>query len=351
MRNLFQRLRGLIAGGEDAVLVTIVASSGSTPRGSGARMLISASGHECGTVGGGAVEYRSEQMAAEILKTRQADHLEQFRLHPNDVADIGMICGGAVDVFFRFCAARDAQLLDLTDRIEACFARGEHFWLICNVTGGQTGAMSVYSEQSGLFGAALPEAVIAQLSGKPGTVEAGGESFYCEELQKPGKVYIFGGGHVAQALVPALAAVNFRCIVLEDRPEFARPELFPGVEETRLVDMNDLSLLQKEITANDCVCIMTRGHQNDIVVQSAMMKTPARYIGVIGSAKKQTAVREKLSAMGFTEKDFCNVFAPIGLNIGAETPAEIAVSIAGQLIMVRAGRDPADWAGERRALG
>ncbi len=351
MRNLFQKLRALIARGKNAVLVTIVASSGSTPRGSGARMLIGENGHECGTVGGGIVEYRSEQMAAEILKTQQADRLEHFRLHPDDVADIGMICGGAVDVFFRFCSAGDAQMLDLTERIETCFARGEHFWLICNVTEGQSGAMSVYSEQSGLFGAALPEAVISGLSGKPRTVEIDGESFYCEELQKPGKVYIFGGGHVAQALVPALAAVNFRCVVVEDRPDFAKPELFPGVEETRLVDMNDLSSLQKEITGNDYVCIMTRGHQNDLAAQSAMMATPARYIGVIGSAKKQDAVKEKLQAMGFTEDDFSNVYAPVGLNIGAETPEEIAVSIAGQLIMVRAGRDPVGWNGEKRTRG
>lgn len=145
--------------------------------------------------------------------------------------------------------------------------------------------------------------------------------------------------------MPALTAINFRCVVLEDRPAFAKPELFPGVEETRIVDMNDLSALQSEITADDYVCIMTRGHQNDLAAQSAMMATPARYIGIIGSAKKQKTVREKIKSMGFTDDDFKNVFAPVGLNIGAETPAEIAVSIAAQLIMLRAGRDPVDWNG------
>ncbi len=115
MKKLFDALRQALRNGEDAVLVTIVASSGSAPRGTGARMLVTARGRVCGTIGGGAVEYKGEQIAAEILRTKRSRQ-ESFRLYKNDVADLGMVCGGAVDVYFRFISAGDAGVADLIDR-------------------------------------------------------------------------------------------------------------------------------------------------------------------------------------------------------------------------------------------
>lgn len=155
-------------------------------------------------------------------------------------------------------------------------------------------------------------------------------------LVPPGWVYIFGGGHVAQALVPALAAVDFRCVVLENRAEFARTELFPGAEEVRLIDYARLSEAVA-LTKEDRVVIMTRGHRDDLLIQSQVMKSPVRYIGIIGSARKTAAVTAKLRDMGFTAGDFQRVYAPIGLPIRSETPAEIAVSVTAQLILERAG--------------
>ena len=154
-------------------------------------------------------------------------------------------------------------------------------------------------------------------------------------LTPSGRVYIFGGGHVAQALVPALAAVDFRCVVLEDREDFCRPELFPGVEETRLIQNGDPAAYAG-ITAEDYVAVMTRGHKDDLTVQAQALKTPAKYIGVIGSRKKTAAVFAKLRDMGYTDADLQRITTPIGLSIKAETPAEIAVSIAAQLIQLRA---------------
>lgn len=155
-------------------------------------------------------------------------------------------------------------------------------------------------------------------------------------LVEAGRVFIFGGGHVAQALVPALAAVDFRCVVLEDREDFCRPELFPGVEETRLIQNDDPAAYQ-DITAEDCVAVMTRGHKDDLTVQAHVLKTPAKYIGVIGSRKKTAAVFAGLKEMGYADADLARITTPIGLDIKSETPAEIAVSIAAQLIQERAG--------------
>lgn len=236
-------------------------------------MLVSAQGRIAGTIGGGAVEYRSEQLAREALAAGRS-RVERFQLRPNEVQDLGMICGGDVEVSFRYLAGGDEAAI--------AWAREEE-----------------------------------------------------ARLTPSGRVYIFGGGHVAQALVPALAAVDFRCVVLEDREDFCRPELFPGVEETRLIQNGDPAAYAG-ITAEDYVAVMTRGHKDDLTVQAQALKTPAKYIGVIGSRKKTAAVFAKLRDMGYTDADLQRITTPIGLSIKAETPAEIAVSIAAQLIQLRA---------------
>ena len=274
MRQLFQQLEQTLKEQKSAVLVTVTASSGSTPRGAGATMLVTEQGRIAGTIGGGAVEYRSEQIALAALREGRS-RAESFQLRPNEVQDLGMICGGDVQVDFRYLSGNDPEALS---------------W--------------VRAEQARLI--------------------------------PPERVYIFGGGHVAQALVPALAAVDFRCVVLEDREDFCRPELFPSVEETRLIQ-NDDPAAYADITAGDYVAVMTRGHKDDLTVQAQALKTPARYIGVIGSRRKTAAVFARLQEMGYTDADLARITTPIGLDIKAETPAEIAVSIAAQLIMDRAG--------------
>ena len=342
MRELFRKLNKAMSEGVDCVLVTTVASSGSTPRGSGARMLITEAGRLAGTIGGGAVEYRSQQMAAEVLKNK-CSFVESFTLNSSDVSDLGMICGGAVDVYFRYISADDKTVFTLTEKVEEMFKKAEQCWLICGLDEISGGKMAVYGKTSGLFGDEIPEEILKELPARPTQVQAQGGTYYTEELFKPGKVFIFGGGHVAQELVPALARVGFRCIVLEDRPDFARTELFHGVEETRIVDTANLGSLTDEISENDYVCVMTRGHKDDFEIQRQILATPAKYIGVIGSPAKKKAVFDRLRAFGYEDKDFERITAPIGLDIGGETPAEIAVSITAQLIMVRAGRAPGAW--------
>lgn len=334
MRKLFNLLSETLKNGEDAVLVGIIASSGSTPRGAGAYMLVTHVGRIYGTIGGGAVEYRSEQMAAEVLAEKRS-RLEFFCLTKNEVLDLGMVCGGDVHVYFHYIPGNDLSVLALTDQIDSLFSRGERSWLISDITPGANTALSVYGKTSGLFGCAVPDEVVRQLGNHDSSVTVEKRTFYCETLVQSGKVYIFGGGHVAQALVPVLACVGFRCIVLEDREEFCRPELFPGVEETRLID-NERALDFVEINETDYVAVMTRGHSFDQTIQAQVLKTPARYIGVIGSRKKTAKVFANLREMGCTDADLSRITTPIGLDIGAETPAEIAISVAAQLISVRA---------------
>ncbi len=166
----------------------------------------------------------------------------------------------------------------------------------------------------------------------------GERKYYSEPLVRAGCVYIFGGGHVAQELVPVLAHVGFRCTVFDDRPEFANKTLFPLAERTIVGDYERI-FDSLELRECDYVCVMTRGHQSDYVVQRQVLTKNACYVGVIGSRRKLETLTEKLMADGVTREQIDSCHSPIGLEIYAETPAEIAISVAGELIATRALRE------------
>ena len=329
MKKMLKIMGEKLRSGEDLMLVTVVASSGATPRGAGARMLVGREGRIYGTIGGGAVEYRSEHIAAEQLAKR-ASLEHDFTLTKDDVQNLGMICGGDVKVFFHYIPAGDANAIAVSDEAGARFERGDSFWLVSDLA--HDGALSVADKAS------APEWLLPYLSGHPQRVKDEEHDIFAEQLNSSGRVYIFGGGHVAQALEPVLTNIGFRCVVMDDRPDFTRRELFPTAEEIKLIDFGNIAA-SVNITGEDYVCVMTRGHAFDTVVQSQILPLRPYYVGVIGSRAKAAGVRRKLiENYGVSEADCDIVTTPIGLDIGAETPAEIAISIAAQLIAVRAGR-------------
>ena len=329
MKKLLKIMGEKLRSGEDLMLVTVVASSGATPRGAGARMLVGREGRIYGTIGGGAVEYRSEHIAAEQLAKR-ASLEHDFTLTKDDVQNLGMICGGDVKVFFHYIPAGDANAIAVSDEAGARFERGDSFWLVSDLA--HDGALSVADKAS------APEWLLPHLSGHPQRVKDEEHDIFAEQLNSSGRVYIFGGGHVAQALEPVLTNIGFRCVVMDDRPDFTRRELFPTAEEIKLIDFSNIAA-SVNITGEDYVCVMTRGHAFDTVVQSQILPLRPYYVGVIGSRAKAAGVRRQLiENYGVSEADCDIVTTPIGLDIGAETPAEIAISIAAQLIAVRAGR-------------
>ena len=333
MKKMFKTLAEHLKNGEDVVLATIVEQAGSTPRGAGAAMIVNKDGRITGTIGGGAIEFRAECRAKHLLEDRQS-FIEHFYLKPNQVQDLGMVCGGDVTVDFRFLAADEKNIALVNDAL-AMFAKDEEFWMVLRTDCTKGEGLSFYSKSAGLKGDEVPEEVIESFRDKPNKLTVGEHVYFSVELQNMSKVYIFGGGHVSQALCPCLTAIGFKCIILEDREEFCRPELFPTAEKLMLIDINKIQDYI-EITDRDFVCIMTRGHKDDLEVQAQIMKTPAYYIGVIGSKSKKASVFAQLKERGFTDDDLARVTTPIGLDIKAETPAEIAVSIAGQMIERRA---------------
>lgn len=342
MKTALNILYRILSEGEDAVLATIVASDGSTPRKSGASMIITRAGRQYGTIGGGAVELKSVQMAQSLLDEKHS-HLETFRLHPNEINDIGMICGGDNDVYFCYFDHEDEEKKTVLETaIEWWDGDIPSCWVM-EINEEKNSGISILSKDT-LVGRILPQGLLEGYNHVPECRIADKKRYFCRPLKDAGKVYIFGAGHIAGELAPLLVRLGFSCSVFDDREEYLNADHYKGIETVK-IDPTDISEITANITEADYICIMTHGHKDDYEIQHQVMKTSARYIGVIGSARKQKTVKEKILALGFTEDDFQNVVSPIGLNIGANTPAEIAVCIAAQLIMVRAGRGfgERDW--------
>lgn len=299
-------------------------------------MLVGREGRLCGTIGGGAVEYRAMLRALEILE-QKVSGTQDYSLTRDDVQDLGMICGGAVEVFFHYIPSGDRDTLALARCALEHFVRGEAMWLISRISGG--GELTLYTRGGGFQGSPCPLWLSDCLTRKATVVRRKEEQFCVEQINSSGRVYIFGCGHVSRELEPVLTRVGFRCVLLDDRPEFARSDLFPTAEEVRLVDFEHIAQ-SVSIGEEDYVCVMTRGHAFDTLVQAQVLRCRPRYVGVIGSRRKAAAVRETLrEEWGLSEAELELVTTPIGLEIGAETPAEIAVSIAAQMIALRARPD------------
>lgn len=334
MKRLLEEMKYLHEAGEDLVLVTVIAGSGSTPRGAGARMVVRSDGSTTGTIGGGAVEYQAGQLAYEALKEKKSC-TKGFKLAKNQVADLGMICGGDVVVYFQYISKDAPAFSAFCEAGFTALSKNEDSWIITDITDETAWSMGIFSLSTGIIGMDLEGAEMLCL-GKPAKIESEGKKYYSEPLVKSGRVYIFGGGHVAQELVPVLAHLDFRCVVFDDREIFANKEVFPDAEDTVVGDFEHITDFVT-IGKNDYLCIMTRGHQYDYLIQKQALLTPACYIGVMGSRNKLRTLDGKLLEEGFTKEDIARFQGPIGTPILAETPAEIAISIAGELIKTRAG--------------
>ena len=324
MKELFSQIKDHLMAKAPLVLVTVTESSGSVPRGAGARMLVG-KGHGgratrlWGTVGGGLPEHLAIEEAGKLLYETKPSPLaltKKYVLHPNEAASLGIVCGGEISVFFRVMDAGEDGLLQLIDKGLSFIENGSPALFVM-----ETSETAPYPALDIIAGNSLPASL---------------EKPFCAPLLSGGFVYVFGGGHVSQELIPLLARLDFRCVVFDDREEFAAKDIFPQAEKTIL---GDFARIEKHVTlgAEDYVVVITRGHQWDLEAFAFALASPAAYIGVIGSKTKHAFVQAKLRERGFTDAAIHapRVHAPIGIDIKSETPAEIAVSIAAELILVR----------------
>lgn len=321
------------------VLATVLERVGSAPRGAGANMLVfqDASGKRTmGTVGGGALEHAVELRCLECQRKHRSSLL-RYHLAPNEGQDLGMVCGGDVTVYCHYlCRDKDGEWLQKISDLPAASGK---VWLVRRIAEDQQPLpVELYADQRLWMNSGLNAEAVAPLCGRKPVLCGQEPLLFVQPIGLEGHTYVFGGGHIARQLVPLLQTLAFAPVVYDDRPEFASDQLFPDAERV-ILGAFDAIAQRVCIREEDCAVIMTRGHAHDHELLTQVLRTPAYYIGLIGSRSKIGVTKALLLQEGFTETDFARIHTPIGLPIGAETPEEIAVSIAAEMILNRARRN------------
>ncbi len=174
-----------------------------------------------------------------------------------------------------------------------------------------------------------------------GLICGGQLNIFVEPVIPQPRAFIFGGGHVSKSISKVATLAGFLTTIVDDREAFANRERFPEAEET-YADEYESVFPKLPVTSTSYLIIVTRGHRDDMRVLRWAVGTPAKYISMIGSKRKTISVIHELEKEGFQCEAFERIFAPMGLEIGAESPEEIAISVVAEMIAVR--REPnADW--------
>jgi len=352
MKGIYESLLSFSKKGRASVLATIITQAGPSPRGIGTKCLIMDDGSIVGTVGGGILEARVRKEAGKVFETGLPVRLH-FSLKGRDVAQTDMLCGGDVEIFMEPVLPGDLTSIALFERLCHIEKRGgtgllltvidPDRWeegrsqkLVLEKDGRHTGHRSfpdlvdaLRLRMDSLLGSRQP--VILSLKGGS---EKDMEIFAEPVLSNP-VLFVFGAGHVSKQIVPLANLVGFEVVVIDDRPDFADSREFPHAREVHVLGFEEV-MDRLSIDESSYVVIVTRGHMHDKTVLAQALRTEARYVGMIGSRRKREMIYEKLLEEGFSESDLSRVYSPIGLDIGAETPEEIAVSIVAELVKVRA---------------
>ena len=334
MREILDHIIRTLAVGP-VVLAAIVRSSGSAPRTSGAWMLVRADGSLAGSVGGGGLEGACVKAAADLYHHSEGYRVLEFHLDALAAAAGGMICGGTAAVLLQ---RLEPTSLAFFERLRSDYLAGRRPLLGVFLPTAEQGPRLLQLDDTALV--SLSEGLRREILTKAGREsflagEPGAEVFI-SPLVHPGTVHLIGAGHVALATAPLACFVGFEVVVVDDRAEFANRERYPEVREVRV--LTDFSTCFNQLGADDYVIIVTRGHLHDRDVLAQALRTDAGYIGMIGSRGTRQAVYASLREAGYTDDDLARVHCPIGMAIGADTPAEIGVSIVAELIQVRAGK-------------
>ncbi len=345
MKELYKEMLDLLSKGERCVLATIFDKTGSAPRTAGAKMIVHEDGSIVGTIGGGRLEANAIKLALEAFKSRETK-MQSFDLTNKDVEEMDMICGGKGEVLIDFIDTHNENNKVVYEAALEIQEKREKAWLITildNVPSknGLRRQQCIVKPDKTLIGSIdCDPYILEKLIAGPAKISIHAEvidnqRFLVEPLRPAGTVYIFGAGHVSQRIAPLSETVGFRTVVLDDREEYANRRRFSEPTELMVIDSFN-KLPDLNINEDSYIVIVSRGHLYDKVVLEQVLKSNARYIGMIGSRSKRDKIFNGLISKGYTEEDIQRVYSPIGTSICAETPEEIAVSIVGELIKVRA---------------
>jgi len=292
------------------------------------------------------VEAEVMQTASELFNS-ETSQIRIFDLSTRpDIDDLDVICGGQMTILIEYIHAT-MEILDAFQELQTTLKQGRNSFMIASLQ--QTSVSACVGKRCHILkngkisdNCPYPESDLHQLATQargtriPVVLSAGKQEYLIEPYAMTGTAFIFGAGHVAKQVATISNMVGFTTVVLDDRKEFANPDRFPGADQILVLDTFEEALQELSIDANSYIVILTRGHRHDQTVLSQALKTGAGYIGMIGSRKKRDTLYQNLLGNGFAQKDIDRVHSPVGLDIKAETPEEIGVSIVAELILERA---------------
>ena len=354
MEDIIEETSLLLARGERAGLATLVWSSGSVPMSERAKMLVLADGKLKGTIGGGCLEAEVLEMGREVLESGRS-RVTRYTMTEKQAGESGLNCGGTVRIFISPVGPEgDGEVFarmvqDRTARqgcvlVTPLWEKGGGRMLFCGNGEqfgglGKEGADRQVEERVGeLLGGERGRIVELDLPPEEARELGFGQvaEVFIEPFLPPPVLYIFGGGHVGGQIASLAKNVGFRVVMIDDRPLFANPERHPHADEWVVGEM-DRVFADLKIDDQSYIVAVTRGHQHDEIVVEKGIGTRARYIGMLGRERKKMVMWKRIAERGGDRGRLDRVFAPIGFNIGADSPEEIAVSVVAELIEVRRG--------------
>ncbi|HEV7207472.1 MAG TPA: XdhC/CoxI family protein [Mycobacteriales bacterium] len=349
MRDVAAGLRALVAAGRPFALATTVAVTGSSPRPAGAVMAVDLDGAALGSLSGGCVE-GAVYSAAELVLDSGTPVLETYGISDDEAFAVGLTCGGVLDVLVQRV---DAAGLELLTEVLDALDREEPVALATVVSGpAPLGAQLVVRADSmsgelgneGLLVAVSADARGLLAAGQTGTRHYGshGErrldevAVFVQSFTPPPRMLVFGAIDFAAAVARLGVFLGYRVTVCDARPVFATARRFPEAHEVICAWPHDY-LAGTELDERTVICVLTHDPKFDVPLLELALRSPAAYIGAMGSRRTHDDRMDRLRERGLTEDELARLRSPVGLDIGARTPEETAVSIAAELIQLRWG--------------
>ena len=349
MKEVIQEALNLLQKEQPCVLATVVRTKGSTPQKPGSMLLVRQDGSGVGTLGGGCVEGDIWFAAREMLRSHSGPEFKDYYLNEDIAARDGLVCGGSM--YFYLEPMRDgAAFLDIGRQVISAYEGGDPVGLatVVNAPEGNAGLgarllLHLDGSISGSLGspeldqrAAAVARQVADVGATESFITDAGVEVFVAGFTTPPTLAVVGGGHVGKATADLANMLGYRVFIADDRAEFANPERFPYADQT-VVTSYDQWAGQLPINVNTFIVVATRGHRFDDMALQSALTTPARYIGLMGSRRKNLMIYQRLLQEGVPLERLKQVHAPIGLDIGGLQPEELAVSIMSEIIMTRRG--------------
>ncbi|MDQ0374026.1 XdhC family protein [Cellulomonas humilata] len=312
MLEIADRLLATLTAGHRVAVATVVSMTGSAPTVVGTSMAVDDTGAALGSVAGGCVEGALYDLCTSVLDGA-APGLQEYGVTDEDAFAVGLTCGGVLRVHARELGPADVPVL-------AAAARGDEAVLLTALDGPLPDDVPVPARSG-----------IVRVQGPDGGVEV-----FVEVASAPPRMVVYGALEFSSALALVARAVGYRVTVCDARAVLATPRRHPGADEV-VVDWPVRHLAQQRLGARDVVCVMAHDDRFDADLVLAALRSGAGYVGAMGSRRTQDRRIAELVERGVTDDELARLHAPIGLDIGASTPGETAVSVLAEVLASRTG--------------